>query len=181
MDFIDYIDFEALSPPIQSGRITVQVSFTGGFAGATSVSDSGHRKLGFAFDGNSSTFWRSPLLRPSLPSYIWYDFKNRSIKPAAISFRPRPAGYWGLRQYPSKFQFVGSNDEICTHHSNWSVICEDLSGVRVASIHDTKGCRVEMPPPLQTFRCLGLKALAVGDNMAESGATALRDITIWQF
>ena len=80
-----------------------------------------------------------------------------------------------------KFQFVGSNDEICTHHSNWSVICEDLSGVRVASIHDTKGCRVEMPPPLQTFRCLGLKALAVGDNMAESGATALRDITIWQF
>ena len=158
---------KALLLSTETGRVTVQVSFTGGFAGATS--DSGNRKHGCAFDGNSTTFWRSRESRPSLPSYIWYDFKNRSIKPAAISFRPRPAGYWGLRQYPSKFQFVGS------------VICEELSGVRVASIHDTKGCRVEMPPPLQTFRCLGLKALAVGDNMAESGATALRDITIWQF
>ena len=56
-----------------------------------------------------------------------YDFPaEKAFIPAEVSFRPRQSG--NTLHAPTKWQFVGTNDETCDEKAAWAILCEDLSG-----------------------------------------------------
>ena len=122
-----------------------------------------------------SSFWLSYF--DLFFRFIWYDFKERRVIPAKISFMPRNDVHSGIYnpEMPSKFQFVATNDVICNDDSHWSVICDgDYTGEDVQSIDEQRFCQSKSPGQ-QKYRCLGLKILANHNHPFSS----LRGIRIW--
>ena len=113
--------------------------------------------------GDCQNYWSSEP--PSnFPVYIWFEF-NDPVIPERISFRPRPAGtnlYNSKRQMPSKFHFIGSNDNNCNKYSRWSTLCHKSYGKSIKKDTEIRGCAVSKHDQTeQSFRCLGLKIHSV--------------------
>ena len=157
----------------------VEVDFIEGVAGASSTF--GEKEIaaaaaaGFMINGTTKLWHSGPKSNPEpLPHFIWYDFRVRQLSPDRISFRPRRGTFYAAKnQTPTKFQFIGSNDAVCSTKSNWIVLCENLSGKPVESQEETRGCRVNKRHA--KFRCLGIKIL---DNLVQ-GVSSLRGIRMW--
>ena len=126
------------------------------------------------------------------PVFIWYEFRD-AVTPAEISFRPRQdcasgVGVSNARSRaaaatcatltPTKFQFVGSNDQICDDFSAWTVLCEDFADEAFASMRETRFCAADPARIADTqFRCLGLKIFGTKNV---DGWTSLNNIRIWE-
>ena len=127
-----------------------------------------------AIEKNPLRFWRSQTKPPNstFVAMIWYTFKNVPRVPLKISFMPVQAAT-GLRfEYvhdwtPSKWQFVGSNDEDCSSDGNWQVLCEDQSGQKIQQSiweagKEIRSCEVKWEKLFvepKMYRCLGIKVL----------------------
>ena len=159
------------------------------------------------------TFWSSGKKSASSPfmAMIWFEFdtnnhptnkNNNIVIPSSISFMPHQAAsgysFESARQWmPSKWQFVGSNDDKCDpHYGDWRVLCEDLSGQMIKSREESRDCEVgwgvagaaggaaggatvgttgaKICGP-RAFRCLGLRVLETEDG----NYAALHKMTIW--
>ena len=124
-------------------------------------------KAEWAFQRTSNACWHSghdangagEAVIP-FPHLIWYDFKS-PIVPGRVSFRPRHdtacgnAGYWCGA---TKWQFIGTNDEICDEYSAWTILCEDLSGKHFERSRQSKYCEVGIEIK-GAFKCLGISVL----------------------
>ena len=98
------------------GSDPVEIEFTGGVADASSTW--GGYIAAYAFVARNGARYNSDVhvwrAGGDPPAYIWYDFKGRRICPAKVSFLPRQDGLsWAIAEMPSKYQFLGSNDETC--------------------------------------------------------------------
>lgn len=142
----------------------VKVDKAGGKAGASSEYDN-QRIAADGFKWDAKYGWATGrkngangiILPP--PHFIWYDFPSeKAFIPAEVTFRPRVDGK-AFTESPTKWQFVGTNDQFCSENSAWTVLCEDLLGIPFSHVRDIKFCKVE--PQLKIkFRCLGLRLLA---------------------
>jgi len=109
------------------------------------------------------------------PAYIWYNFK-RQLRPAKISYLPRKGSVVSANVVRVKrFQFVGTDDSICSKNSDWKVLCEGESA-SYESINDERGCTVPVKQNMGAFHCLGLRSLVASDS---HGEVSLRGIRIW--
>jgi len=109
------------------------------------------------------------------PAYIWYDYK-RQLRPAKISYLPRKTYVVNANLVRVKrFQFVGTDDTICSKNSDWKVLCEGESA-SYESIYDERGCTVPVKQNMGAFHCLGLRSLAASES---AGEVSLRGIRIW--
>merc|ERR1712059_74560 len=93
----------------------------------------------------------------------WYNFPKAFI-PARVSFKSRPPSNPGCSKAngcgASKYQFVGTNDNVCDQYSAWTVLCEDLSGKDFEfAASESKFCSVASREP---FKCLGISVLDSG-------------------
>ena len=93
-----------------------------------------------------------------------------------ISFQPRQGLIeWAVKQTPTHFQFIGSNDEICTKDSDWSVLGE-ATAPQIKSFGERRQCYVgDGSAPCCKFRCLGIKVLAV----LQGSEASIDNIQIW--
>ena len=106
---------------------------------------------------------------------VWYDFPaSRAFIPGRISFRGRQGCC--TDEAPTMWQFVGSNDEICSKSGHWTVLCEDKSNNGYQHEAFTKYCDVD-DKILTEFRCLGVSVL--NTNQKKSIAS-LKDVRMWK-
>ena len=76
---------------------------------------------------------------------------------------PRARLLWTIRhkdQYwigATKWQFIGTNDEVCDEKLAWTILYEDLSGKRFEWMMQNKYCVVENK--WVKYKCLGISAL----------------------
>ena len=124
-------------------------------------------KAEWAFQRTSNACWHSghdangagEAVIP-FPHLIWYEFKS-PIVPGRVSFRPwdgtgcGSTGYWCGA---TKWQFIGTNDEICDEYSAWTILCEDLSGKHFERSRQSKYCEVGIEIK-GAFKCLGISVL----------------------
>merc|ERR1712098_595294 len=75
---------------------------------------------------------------------------------------------------PSIWEFVGSNDEVCSKSGDWTILCRDYSDVKPRNIFAIKRCDVEGRAQ-KKFRCLGINILST--HMQHS---AVSNIRMWQ-
>ena len=99
------------------------------------------------FSQDPAHFWWSGWKSSSAPyvAMIWFDFgRQPDLAPAKISFQPPQQYYlgWAKDYFPTKWQFVGSNDAQCSADGDWKVLCEDLSGKELESLKETRSCKV---------------------------------------
>jgi len=157
-------------------RVIKEVPTTHGKAGAsTSWRAQPWGNPESAFKQDIKEAWASGIfpndVRTPFPHLIWYDFPaEKAFIPAEVSFRPRQAG--NTLYAPTKWQFVGTNDETCDERAAWAILCEDLSGAGYKSQGDIKFCSVS-PQIKKKFRCLGVRILQ-NSNGIESGLQSLR-------
>ena len=108
-----------------------------------------------------------------------YDFKSDKFCPTKISFRPRQdaSSDWKL-EVPSSFQFIGSNDRVCSEDSDWTVLGRVKDG-KVQSQDEILTCEVDSAEPFsfRKYRCLGIKVLAV--QLPTKDVTSLDDVRMW--
>jgi len=155
-----------------------EVAATGGAAGATSAWDS-NTVNGF-YNPNDNVhdryFHSGPKGGPPtpLPVMVWYDYKEKTIRPAEVSFLSGQST--NLQRGPTSYQFVGSNDSVCNDSAQWTVLCEDRSNTAWNSYEDVKYCPAH-PEIKDKFRCLGLRVL---NNRQGDGWVTIRNIRIWQ-
>ena len=163
-----------------------EVNVTGGEAGASSSWDALNLIPINAFIIHSisnRTFWHNGLdARGIFPATIWYDFISQSFIPAEISFQPRGSreAQYALIQTPTSYQFIGTNDDPCDDQSEWSILCEDLSGRETRNVFDTRYCTVKHHDDhysQKTYRCLGIRMLRNDDP---HGSISLGNIRIWK-
>merc|ERR1712142_340871 len=96
----------------------------------------------------------------AFPHLIWYDFKTAFI-PAQVSFRARigpGCGDNGFWCGATKWKFIGTNDPECGRYSQWTTLCEDLSGKNFERTGQSKSCTVD-DGMRKAFRCLGISVL----------------------
>ena len=140
--------------------------FEGGDAGASSVYISGPSYApANAFLTSSHSMWHSGRdaegggdVAVSFPHLIWYKFPQ-PFRPGQVSFRPRlgagcDPGFCGA----TKYQFVGTNDDVCDQFSRWTVLCQDLSGETFKRKSSSKYCLVN-DEIREDFTCLGINVL----------------------
>ena len=109
-----------------------------------------------------------------LPSTVWYEFPaGKHFVPGRVTFRPRQDAY--LENTPNMWQFVGSNDETCNRFSNWTVLCQDLSGNKAPYKGWTLFCDVD-EKIITEFRCLGITVL----NAGQFNVAAFKDVRMWK-
>ena len=145
-----------------------------GKAGASSVYDPANPIYDpiHAFVGRA---WHSAPY--SLPAFIWYNFDQYRFCPAGISFRPAQeiSLEKAVARFPTKYQFIGSNDAECNRNSSWTALCEDLSGKAISSKTEKHECRVNLEEQsCRKFGCLGIKVLDVVDRYV-----VLQNIAMW--
>eukprot|EP00092_Neocalanus_flemingeri_P020164 GFUD01021831.1.p1 GENE.GFUD01021831.1~~GFUD01021831.1.p1 ORF type:complete len:257 (-),score=54.92 GFUD01021831.1:136-906(-) len=146
--------------------ILKEVKFTGGQVGASSLySSSSSNAAANAFLEGSASHWHSGRDAKgngdkvyAFPHIIWYNFPNAFV-PGRVSFRSRQgkgcdAGGCGA----TKYQFVGTNDDVCDQFSAWTVLCEDLSGIPFENKVSSKYCLVQ-DHIREPFKCLGVSVL----------------------
>ena len=111
-----------------------------------------------------------------LPHTVWYEFPaGKRFVPGRVSFRARQDCSC-LDQAPTMWQFVGSNDEICNGASNWTILCQDLSGSGYPHKAWTKYCEVD-DKITREFRCLGITVLNTGQK---DGVASFKDVRMWK-
>ena len=124
---------------------------------------------------------------------IWFDFRAESYAPTKVSFKPHQpeSGYAdesAKMWTPTRWQFVGSNDETCAGNGTWTTLCEDVSGAPIAARDEKRGCKVKAEPTTmavakttttttttRVYRCLGIRILETPDG----NYAALHGIRIW--
>ena len=110
---------------------------------------------------------------------LWYDFtRNNSFVPARVSFRGQVQCDSCMKYTPSVWEFVGSNDDVCTGSGNWTVLCQDSSDVVIKEPYETKYCDVVSNDPnedQQEFRCLGINVIR-----AHNPWTGLSNVRMWK-
>jgi len=159
-------------------RVIKEVTIEKGKAGASSSYGNGPwGNPDNAFRQDIKECWESGMysngVRMPPPHLIWYDFTNeKAFIPAEVSFRTRQDNN-NYRIYgPTKWQFVGTNDEKCDAKAAWAILCEDLSGAPYTKMGQIKFCSV--PSHLnKKFRCVGLRILESTNNL-EMGVQSLR-------
>lgn len=169
-------------------RVLKELQFVGGTVGSSSVISEGSAEAAdHAFQRTTNQFWHSgrdskgrgdPVI--PFPHLIWYEFKS-PVLPGRVSFRPRhdtgcgAAGYWCGA---TKWQFIGTNDEICDENSAWTILCEDLSGRHFERPRQSKYCEVGREVK-GAFRCLGISVL---DSSYQGGysCVSLGGIRMWK-
>ena len=112
----------------------------------------------------------------SSPSpWLFCLFPNLCLE--KVSFYPADSEY-GINQMPQKFQFIGSNDEVCDARSTWLCSPWNQKVESVINFDETRGCEISdgsgAPFPGFKFRCLGIKIFQAGL------ATAVRGIQMWK-
>ena len=71
----------------------------------------------------------------------------------------------------TKWQFVGTNSKTCNQHSDWKVLCEDMSGVQ-HGMNFVKSCDVTSGS-MTSYTCLGIRAI---ESARKEGWIAMRNI-----
>ena len=158
---------------IFSVKALAEVTFEGGHAKATS--QTAGRIPANAFILGHALGWHND--GQIFPSMVWYEFPaGKQFVPGRITFRPRQEDCC-LHDTPTMWQFVGSNDETCNRFSNWTVLCQNLSGNKVPYKAWTLFCDVD-DKIITEFRCLGITVL---NTFNKSGPNAaLNDVRIWK-
>jgi len=163
----------------KTGPVTMrEVQFTGGVAGASSVYSLPTYQPANAFMQGSSKEWHSGHdstgkgeLSQAFPHTIWYRFTNKFV-PAGVSFRTRNDNCCG----PTKFRFVGTNDKACGQYSNWTVLCQDLSGIPFKNAFESKYCDTDVKAT-DAYSCLGIMVLA--SSYTKTSQTSIVGIRMW--
>merc|ERR1711962_162225 len=160
----------------------VETVFVGGTPGASSEWSGcdGCYPVADAFTQNPGKYggWTSDYVTKASgapPQYIWYDFK-RQLRPAKISYlaRGKSASYSIVRV--KRFQFVGTDDPVCSKNSNWKVLCGGESAPYKSGDLE-RGCTIPVNQNTQRFHCLGLRSLIKSDS--SNGEVGLTGIRIW--
>ena len=183
---VEFIDENSLHHYITHSTDLTEVSFTGGIAAASSTYSGLNAPNAFVPPDGSAYeetkhLWAA--VNPVLPAFIWYDFQRRSICPSKVSFLPRQDNLeWAIRNMATKYQFLGSNDETCNPQSSWTLLCEDLSGKKIKSFDESRGCEVVNARSWgvqNKYRCISLKILELGQY--QNGAMAnVYNIRVWE-
>jgi len=171
--------------PLTMSEAISEVEITGGSADATSFYAENYKpKNAFIRDGSSRSPWDSgndPKNKGVFPQMVWYDFGyGNAFVPARVSFRGRTDAENYQKQTPSVWEFVGSNDDVCTGSGNWTVLCQDLSDVVPQKQVETKFCDVNNSNPSvkqREYRCLGINVIRIH---SEYGFTSLSNVRMWK-
>jgi len=161
-----------------------EVEIIGGSASATSVYADRY-KPNYAFiRGNARAGWLSkadPKNRGIYPQMVWYDFgQGNAFVPARVSFRGRTDVKDYQREVPAVWEFVGSNDDVCSGSGNWTILCQDLSDVIPQDMMETKFCDVSHGNPSmqqREYRCLGINVIRAHYH---AGFTGLSNLRMWK-
>ena len=158
-----------------------QVSIVGGKAAASSVaSTSSNSQPANAILRTADSYWFSgrdangqgSYYKTPFPHLWWYEFPTAFV-PGRISFRPFPISDSDANKYSyygaTEWQFIATNDPVCSENSAWTVLCEDLSGKSFLTITQSKYC-VANPSLNKKYRCVGISVLnALWPRVAVSG------------
>ena len=153
-----------------------EVAFINGSAHATS-DDSRLPPKAFIV-GNKDAFWHSggdAKHWAVYPKMIWYDFAiGDGFVPARITFQSCQNGNGCPTYTPSIWEFVGSNDDVCSKSGDWTILCRDYSDVQPRNIYAIKRCDVEGRVE-KKFRCLGINILSTHGQYS-----MVSNIRMWQ-
>ena len=154
------------------------MAFKNGSAHATSTSSWATRAF---ILGDKKTYWQSNIeskYNGVFPLMIWYDFSvGNEFVPARITFQSCQSSSnptTDTKYIPSIWEFVGSNDDKCSHTGNWTILCRDYSDVKPRNIYAIKRCDVEGRAE-EKFRCLGINILSTHESFS-----AVSNIRMWQ-
>merc|ERR1712142_459955 len=154
-----------------------EVAFTNGSAHATSASGSSYLPAK-AFIVGGINYWYSSFdakYTGVFPKMIWYDFSiGNGFVPARITFQSCQSSSDCPQYTPSIWEFVGSNDDVCSKSGEWTILCRDYSDVQPRSIYAIKRCDVEGRAE-KKFRCLGINILST-----HHANSALSNIRMWR-
>jgi len=155
-----------------------EVAFENGSAHATSESESSHSAAKAFIVGNKQNFCCSTDVSPLhgvFPKMIWYDFSiGNGFVPARITFQSSHRREIDTQHTPSIWEFVGSNDDVCSKSGDWTVLCRDYSNVRPQNMYGIKRCDVEGRAE-KKFRCLGINILST-----HGGYGMVSNIRMWR-
>jgi len=155
-----------------------EVAFENGSAHATSNAGSSYKPANAFIVGNKNAYWHSggdDKHYGVFPKMIWYDFSiGNGFVPARITFQSRQNGDGSQIYTPSIWEFVGSNDDVCSKSGDWTILCRDYSDVQPRNIYAIKRCDVEGRAE-KKFRCLGINILST-----HSGYSLVSNIRMWQ-
>jgi len=147
-----------------------EVDITGGSASATSFYSSMPPDYAF-IRGKAHPGWNSGNDANNLgiyPQMVWYDFGHgNAFVPARITFKGIATQDTAQQYTPSVWEFVGSNDDVCTGSGNWTVLCQDLSHDMPQKSYETKFCDVNNSDPnveQSEYRCLGINVIRTHSN-----------------
>ena len=159
--------------------------FEGGVAGASSVYNSDPSLAPTnAFLTGSHSIWHSGAdadgggtVAVPFPHLIWYRFPA-PFRPGQVSFRPRlgagcDPGFCGA----TKYQFVGTNDQVCDQYSRWTILCQDLSGEVFKRRSSSKYCLVK-DDIREEFTCLGINVLE--SSFGRQSEVSMNGIRMWK-
>jgi len=139
-----------------------EVAFINGSAYATSYYDS-HPPAHAFIEGNKDFYWHSygdAKYKGLFPKMIWYDFSiGNGFVPARITFQSAQRSEADTTYVPSIWEFVGSNDDVCSKSGDWTILCRDYSDVQPRNRYAIKRCDVEERVE-KKFRCLGINILS---------------------
>jgi len=169
-----------------SNRVLREIQFVDGSYGASSkysytdkVEDAFKHYVDAFLHTGRDAFGNGDRTFP-FPHLIWYNFPS-AVLPGRVSFRPRhdkacgDHGYWCGA---TKWQFIGTNDEVCNENSAWTILCEDLSGKPFERSRQSKYCEVERSVQ-GAFKCLGISVLDSSYDGPYSGVS-ISGIRMWK-
>ena len=170
----------------ETDRVLKELQFVGGSYG-TSSKYSPAFKVEDAFRHNGDAYLPTGkdangngALSVPFPHLIWYDFKY-AVLPGRVSFRPRHDKACGDRGFwcgATKWQFIGTNDEVCDQNSAWTILCEDLSGRPFERSRQSKYCEVERSVQ-GAFKCLGISVLDSSHDGSYS-CVSISGVRMWE-
>jgi len=155
-----------------------EVAFENGSAHATSELSKTYGPAKAFIEGKKDSYWHSNNDDKHLgvfPKMIWYDFSiGNGFVPARITFQSCQSGNGYEPYVPSIWEFVGSNDDVCSKSGDWTILCRDHSDVQPRNIYAIKRCDVEGRVK-KKFRCLGINILST-----HSAYSLVSNIRMWQ-
>jgi len=173
------------------GKETIsEVEITGGKADATSTMNYAYYKPKYAFIRgytSNEAGWVSNNDKKNggiFPQMVWYDFGHgNAFVPARVSFRGRMQCTTCQKETPSVWEFVGSNDDVCSGSGNWTILCQDLSDVMPKNQYDTVFCDVNNHNnslnvglvDQREYRCLGINVIRSHLSIA-----TLSNVRMWK-
>ena len=143
-------------------RVVKEIEIKDGIAGSSGYSSDG--KPVYAFN-NVTGYWLSEE-GINFPKMIWYQFPKFFI-PAELTFVSEVR----------RFQFVGTNDDVCNEKSSWTMLSQDFDSeakefgflVKVLQVPALYG---------KSYQCLGLRLFDKGRDM--DGIVSVGNVRMWQ-